>query len=155
MDFRSTPMYDSMYGSTKSMHVTNNHVWRAWTSKNVSMYVCHECRMQQLCLSLSFLGALLQHVAACCSAMLCVAACCSALQCVAVYCSVLPCVAKLRALSHRRCVFQCVATLRTVVLQCVAVCCSVLQCVAVCCSVLQCVAVCCSVLCVCSNVLQR
>ena len=32
------------------------------------------------------------------------------------------------------------------VLQCVAVCCSVLQCVAVCCSVLQCVAVCCSVL---------
>ena len=27
-------------------------------------------------------------------------------------------------------------------LQCVAVCCSVLQCVAVCCSVLQCVAVC-------------
>jgi len=33
-----------------------------------------------------------------------------------------------------------------IVLQCVAVCCSVLQCVAVCCSVLQCVAVCCSVL---------
>jgi len=33
-----------------------------------------------------------------------------------------------------------------VMLQCVAVCCSVLQCVAVCCSVLQCVAVCCSVL---------
>ena len=33
-----------------------------------------------------------------------------------------------------------------VLLQCVAVCCSVLQCVAVCCSVLQCVAVCCSVL---------
>jgi len=30
-----------------------------------------------------------------------------------------------------------------IVLQCVAVCCSVLQCVAVCCSVLQCVAVCC------------
>jgi len=33
-----------------------------------------------------------------------------------------------------------------IVLQCVAVCCSVLQCVAVCCSVLQCVAVCCIVL---------
>jgi len=32
------------------------------------------------------------------------------------------------------------------VLQCAAVCCSVLQCVAVCCSVLQCVAVCCIVL---------
>ena len=32
------------------------------------------------------------------------------------------------------------------VLQCVAVCCSVLQCVAVCCSALQCVAVSCSVL---------
>jgi len=44
------------------------------------------------------------------------------------------------------------------VLQSVAVCCSVLQCVAVCCSVLQCVAVCCSVLqCVaeCCSVLQR
>jgi len=35
---------------------------------------------------------------------------------------------------------------RGVLLQCVAVCCSVLQCVAVCCSVLQCAAVCCSVL---------
>ena len=33
--------------------------------------------------------------------------------------------------------------IRRVVLQCVAVCCSVLQCVAVCCSVLQCV-VCCA-----------
>jgi len=33
-----------------------------------------------------------------------------------------------------------------VVLQCVAMCCSVLQCVVVCCSVLQCVAACCSVL---------
>jgi len=33
-----------------------------------------------------------------------------------------------------------------IVLQRVAVCCSVLQCAAVCCSVLQCVAVCCSVL---------
>ena len=33
-----------------------------------------------------------------------------------------------------------------VMLQCVAVCCSVLQCVAVCCTVMQCVAVCCSVL---------
>jgi len=38
------------------------------------------------------------------------------------------------------------ARMREVVLQCVAVCCSVLQCVAVCCGVLQCVAVCCSVL---------
>ena len=35
---------------------------------------------------------------------------------------------------------------KAVVLQCVAVCCSVLQCVAVCCSVLQCVAVRCSLL---------
>jgi len=35
---------------------------------------------------------------------------------------------------------------RYIVLQCVAVCCSVLRCVAVCCSVLQCVAVYCSVL---------
>ena len=33
------------------------------------------------------------------------------------------------------------SALRRVLLQCVAVCCSVLQCVAVCCSVLQCVAV--------------
>jgi len=40
---------------------------------------------------------------------------------------------------------QCVAVCCSV-LQCVAVCCSVLQYVAVCCSVLQCVAVCCSVL---------
>jgi len=41
----------------------------------------------------------------------------------------------------------------SVVLQCVAVCCSLLRCVAcvaVCCSVLQCVAVCCSVLVFCS-----
>ena len=35
---------------------------------------------------------------------------------------------------------------RPILLQCVAVCCSVLQCVAVCCSVLQCVTVCCRVL---------
>jgi len=35
---------------------------------------------------------------------------------------------------------------KSVLLQCVAVCCSVLQCVAVCGSVLQCVVVCCSVL---------
>ena len=43
------------------------------------------------------------------------------------------------------------------VLQCVAVCCSVLQCVAVCCNVLQCVAVCSHLLeCVgvCCSVLQ-
>ena len=57
----------------------------------------------------------------------CVAACCSALQCVAstlrVCCSA--CVGRV----HRT---------RGVVLQRVAVCCSVLQCVAVCCSVLQC-----------------
>ena len=37
-----------------------------------------------------------------------------------------------------------VSTSYAVVLQCVAVCCSVLQFVAVCCSVLQCAAVCCS-----------
>ena len=51
---------------------------------------------------------------------------------------------------------QCVAVCCSV-LQCVAVCCSVLQYVAVCCSVLQCVAVCCSVLqcvAVCCSVLQ-
>ena len=36
--------------------------------------------------------------------------------------------------------------MQRLLLQCVAMCCSVLQCVAVCCSVLQCVAVCCSVL---------
>ena len=51
---------------------------------------------------------------------------------------------------------QCVAVCCSV-LQCIAVCCSVLQCVAVCCSVLQCVAVCCSVLqcvAVCCSVLQ-
>jgi len=114
MDFRWTPVYDSLYGSPKSMRVKNNRVWRAWTSENVSMYVCRECRMQQLCLSLYFLGALLLHVAACCRAMLRVAACCSVLQCVAVCCSILPCVAELRALSPRRYVLQCVATLRTI-----------------------------------------
>jgi len=37
----------------------------------------------------------------------------------------------------------------SVVLYCVAVCCSMLQCAAMYCSVLQCVAVCCSVLCWC------
>jgi len=45
----------------------------------------------------------------------------------------------------------------TIILQCVAVCCSVLQCIAVRCSVLPCVAVCCSVLqcvAVCCSVLQ-
>ena len=53
-------------------------------------------------------------------------------------------------------VLQCVAVCCSV-LQCVAVCCSVLQCVAVCCSALHCVAVCCSVLqcvAVCCTVLQ-
>jgi len=33
-----------------------------------------------------------------------------------------------------------------IIMQCIAVCCSVLQCVTVCCSALQCVAVCCRVL---------
>ena len=42
-------------------------------------------------------------------------------------------------------VLQCVA-MRCSVLQCVAVCCSVLECIAMCCSVLLCAAVCCSVL---------
>jgi len=41
---------------------------------------------------------------------------------------------------------MCGSHMKYIVLQCVAVCCSVLQCVAVCCSVLQCVAVCCNVL---------
>ena len=41
-----------------------------------------------------------------------------------------------------RCTYTCVRCARRIVLQCVAVCCSVLQCVALCCSVLQCVAVC-------------
>ena len=48
-------------------------------------------------------------------------------------------------LTHISIVLQFVAVCCSV-LQCVAVCCSVLQCVAVCCSVLQCVAACCSVL---------
>jgi len=42
-------------------------------------------------------------------------------------------------------VLQCVAVY-CIVLQCAAVDCSAFQCAAVCCSVLQCVAVCCSVL---------
>jgi len=69
-------------------------------------------------------------------------------QCFAVFCSVLKCVLVCCSM------FQFVAVVINVtyppsvriVLQCVAVCCSVVQCVAVCCSVLQCVAVCCSVL---------
>ena len=52
------------------------------------------------------------------------------LQCVAV------CVAVCVGLRHP------VREFHMIVLQCVAVCCSVLQCVAVSCSVLQCVAVC-------------
>ena len=72
--------------------------------------------------------------------------------CVAVCCSVLQCVAVLQRVAVN--VLQTPGSLAAairgdaygIVLQCVAVCCSVLQCVAVCCSVLQCVAVCCSVL---------
>ena len=88
---------------------------------------------------------MLQCVAVCCSALLCVAdllnvmALCSVLQCVgsvlqcaAVFCSVLQCVAVCCRSAQRHCA----------VLQCAAVCCSVLQCATVCRSVLQCVAVC-------------
>jgi len=66
------------------------------------------------------------------------------------YCSALQCVAGYRSVLHYVAVcvrdFSSSAFLSRVLLQCVAVCCSVLQCVEVCCSVLQCVALCCSVL---------
>jgi len=67
---------------------------------------------------LTWHGILLQCVAT----ALCQMMCCSVFQCVPVYVKLL------------------------LVLQCVAVTCSVMQCGAVCCSVLQCAAVCCSVL---------
>ena len=83
---------------------------------------------------------------------------CSALQCVVVRCCVLQCEYADRnaasctnslegygVIGSLEVVLQCVAVCCSVV-QCVAVCCSVMQCDAVCCSVLQCVAVCCSVL---------
>jgi len=60
------------------------------------------------------------------------------LQCVAVCCSVLHFVALSRNLEL---MWLCVAVCVAIVLQCVALCCSVLQCVPECCSVLQCVAV--------------
>jgi len=64
--------------------------------------------------------------------------CCSMLQYVAVCCSVLQCVA-VQVGCNYWCELQIVAQDgRDVVLQCVAVCCSMLQCVVVCCSVLQC-----------------
>jgi len=47
------------------------------------------------------------------------------------------------AVLPQRCVCCSVSQCVAVVLQCVAVSCSMLQCVAMCCSVLQCVAVCC------------
>jgi len=82
---------------------------------------------------------LLQCVAVCCSMLQCVAVCCSVLQCV-VYCSVLQCVA---AVIHTR---VCRAmpigwasrsgrTHSASVVQSVVECFIVLQCVAVCCSV--------------------
>jgi len=73
------------------------------------------------------------------------------LRCVAVYCSVLQCATVLQRVNFNsvllRCILNGVAV--EIVLQRVAMRCSVLQCVAVCCSVcsvLQCVAVCCRVL---------
>ena len=68
--------------------------------------------------------------------------CGSVLQCVVMCCRLLQCVAG--------CSWRSVPLARQVLLQRVAVCCSVLQRVAVCCSVLQCVAACCSVLQCCS-----
>jgi len=57
-------------------------------------------------------------------------------------CSVLHCVALCGILDRgRRVVITHQETQLMILLQCVAVCCSVLQCVTVCCSVLQCVAV--------------
>ena len=50
------------------------------------------------------------------------------------------------ACMHIARVYACLCVWIRMVLQCVAVCCSVLQCAAVCCSVVQCVALCCSVL---------
>jgi len=78
-----------------------------------------------------------------CSVLQCVAVCRCVLQAVAVWCSALQRVANvhMRELQHSD--MLCV---KSSVLQCVAVCCSVFRCVAVCRSVLQCVAVCCSVL---------
>ena len=72
-----------------------------------------------------------------------VAVCCSVLQYIAVWCSVVP---TWLSLVQLNCfiVMQCVAVSCSV-LQCGALCCSVLQCLAVSCSVLQCLAVCYSV----------
>jgi len=94
-----------------------------------------ECRsvLQSVCCSVC--------VAVCCSVLHCVAVCCSVLLYVVVCCSVL--LSRVLCLTRARIPFSlAVANLSlscafTLVLQCVAVCCSVLQCVAVCCSVLQ------------------
>ena len=64
--------------------------------------------------------------------------CCSVLQCVAVFCSELLFVADLSSFCGKGSLYE----MSPLVLQCVAVCCSVLHCAAVCCSMLQCVAVC-------------
>jgi len=87
----------------------------------------------------------LQCVAVCCSVLQCVAVCCSVLQCVAVCCSIMQCVALSTTLQHK--IHQTVCLLShlshnkshddsretlfgvALMLQCVAVCCSVLQCV--------------------------
>jgi hypothetical protein len=66
------------------------------------------------------------------------------LQCVAMCCSVLQCAAAHICHVTHWCDVQ--HLFQDLILQCVAVRCSVLQCVAMCCSVLQCVAVCCRVL---------
>jgi len=78
----------------------------------------------------------LQCVALCCS-VLCLMQYLSVLQYVAVNCSLL-CLMYVTSLS--------LSLSLSLVLQSVAICCSVLQCIAVYCSVLQCVAGCCSAL---------
>jgi len=92
----------------------------------------------------------LHRVAVCCSVMQCVAVCCSVMQCVAVWCSVSHCVV-LHCVVLCCSALQCDAVsarvqLRTILLQCDVVRCSVLDCVAVGCKVLECVAACWSVL---------
>ena len=80
-------------------------------------------------------GSLFQCVGAYCSVLQCVAVRCSALQaCHTVLEHTIPPLLATAQTSNER------SGVQRVVLQCVAVCCSVLQCVAVCCSVLQCVA---------------
>jgi len=88
----------------------------------------NECAGKQICGVLQCVAVVWRYVAVCCKYG---AVWCSVLQCGAVYCSVLQCVA-VRGRTG------------ILVLQCVAVCCSVLQCVAVCCSEMQCDTVCCN-----------